>query len=118
VSAPGLTGRQRELLAAVAERAIAWDWSYLELVDETRGQPLPSRDVDALCDLEMAGLVDLGESRPRLTLGGEWLLASRRELVGPPWGRGLLWAALVATGLWAAVVAALLVWLIFGVWWT
>jgi hypothetical protein len=105
MTAPELTARQRELLAAVAERAIAWGEADLELVDETRGQPLPSRDVDALYDLETAGLVDLGEPHPQLTGGGELLLAERHRPVSP-WV-ALAGAAVVGLAAWGALAVVL-----------
>jgi hypothetical protein len=114
-----LTSRQRELLAAVHAREIAWDaWGAwdLELVDEARGAALLETDVSWLYDLEVAGLVDLGEPHPRLTLGGQWLLAERREPVPEPWGRG--WLLAVAMSLASVALSVLLVWLIFGVWWS
>jgi hypothetical protein len=95
---PELTSRQRELLAAVHAREIAWAGSDLELVDEARGAHLSCTDVDALYGLEMAGLVDVGATRPHLTAGGQWLLAERRRPVSP-------WVALAA-----AVVVGLAVW--------
>jgi hypothetical protein len=108
-----LTSRQRELLAAVSEQALVW--VGVDLWDERSDAALPGADVSRLYELEMAGLVQLGSvPRPHLTVGGELLLAERREPVGPPWGRG--WLLAVAMSLASAGVAVLAVWLIFGVW--
>jgi hypothetical protein len=111
-----LTSRQRELLAAVHAREIAWAGADLELVDEPSGAALPETDVSALYDLEVAGLVDLGEPHPRLTLGGQWLLAVGREPVPAPWGRGFLLAVAMVVA--TVALSVLAVWLIFGVWWS
>jgi hypothetical protein len=103
----GLTSRQRELLAAVHAREIAWGGSDLELVDEPSGAALPETDVSRLYELEMAGLVDLGEQWPRLTPGGEWLLAERRGAVSP-W-RALAAAVVVGLAVWGALAVVLVV---------
>jgi hypothetical protein len=118
---PELTSRQRELLAAVSRREIAWGEADLELVDEPSGAHLSRTDVDALYDLEAAGLVDLGEPRPQLTRGGELLLVTdsasayhaRSERESLTLARG--WLLAVAMSLASAALAVLAVWLIFGV---
>jgi hypothetical protein len=102
-----LTTRQRELLAAVYAREIAWGAWDLELVDEARDAVLSSTDIAALYDLEMAGLVQLGADRPYLTGGGELLLAERRGLVSPWWA--LAGAAVVGLAVWGALAVVLVV---------